>query len=210
VVPPESAILFIEIHRHTQRGLAMTRAMLRISPAALLLLAAACASGASTGVGTSAQTTTTIYTGAEGSPLTSVSSDAPVASAVATALRPDSAAVQLQAAYAVVGIPITLQDAATGRLGNPRFVTRSRIANEPMSRFLNCGQTLTGNRADRDQITMSIVTTVRPGPNGGSRVETLLTASAQDRTSGNVGDMIPCTTRGALESKIHRAAFGTG
>ena len=142
----------------------MTRATLRITPAALLVLAAACASGASTGVGTSAQTTTTIYTGSEGSPLTSVSTDAPVASTISTALRPDSAAVQLQAAYAVVGIPITLQDAATGRLGNPRFVTRSRIANEPMSRFLNCGQTLTGNRADRDQITISIVSTVRPGP----------------------------------------------
>lgn len=187
----------------------MTRATLRITPAALLVFAAACASGASTGVGTSAQTTTTVYTGAEGLP-TSVSSDAPVASTVATALRPDSAAAALQAAYAVVGIPITLQDAATGRLGNPRFVTRSRIANEPMSRFLNCGQTLTGNRADRDQITMSIVTTVRRSPTGGSQVETLLTASAQDRTSGNVGDMIPCTTRGALESRIHRAAFGTG
>ena len=57
---------------------------------------------------------------------------------------------------------------------------------------------------------LSIVTTVRASANGGSQVETLLTATAQDRTSGNVGDMIPCTTRGALESRIHRAAFGTG
>lgn len=186
----------------------MTRATLRITPAALLVLAAACASTGS-GVGTSAQTTNTVFTGTEGLP-TSVSTDAPVASTVGTAIRPDSAVVRLQAAYALVGIPITLQDAATGRLGNPRFVTRSRIANEPMSRFVNCGQTITGNRADRDQITMSIVTTVRPGPNGGSQVETLLTASAQDRTSGNVGDMIPCTTRGALESRIHSAAFGVG
>lgn len=187
----------------------MTPATLRIAPAALLVLAAACASTPGAGVGTSAQTTTTVFTTTEGLP-TSVSTDAPVASAIRTALRPDTAVAMLQAAYGVMGIPITLQDPTTGRLGNPRFVTRSRINNEPMSRFLNCGQTLTGNRADRDQITMSIVTTVRAAPNGGSTVETLLTASAQDRTSGNVGDMIPCTTRGQLESRLHRAAFGTG
>jgi uncharacterized surface protein with fasciclin (FAS1) repeats len=41
-------------------------------------------------------------------------------------------------------------------------------------------------------------------------VETLLTATARDRSSGNVGDMLPCTTRGTLEGRIHRAAFGVG
>jgi signal transduction histidine kinase len=40
-------------------------------------------------------------------------------------------------------------------------------------------------------------------------VETLLTGSAADRTSGNVTDMQPCSTRGTLESRLHRNAFET-
>jgi hypothetical protein len=187
----------------------MPRSVVRIAPAALLLLAAACAASPDPGISPTNQTTSQVFTGTEGLP-TTVTTDAPVASTINTAIRPDTALVMLQAAYAANGIEVTLIEPREGKIGNPRFFVHGSLNHEPLSRYVNCGQTLTTNHADHDQIQMSVVTTVRPGLNGGSVIETLLTATAQDRTSGNVGDMIPCSTRGALESRIHRAAFGTG
>lgn len=181
----------------------------RIAPAALLALAAACAASPDPGISPNNQTTSQVFTGTEGLP-TTVSTDAPVTSSVNTAIRPDTALLMLQAAYAANGIEVTLIEPREGRIGNPRFIVRGSLNREPLSHYVTCGRTINGERADRDQIQMSVVTTVRPGPNGGSVIATLLTASAQDRTSGVVGDMMPCSTRGALESKIHRAAFGTG
>ena len=188
----------------------MPRSCARITPAALLALAAACATASpGTSVSPTNQTTSQVIISGTTEP-TSITSDAPVASTIRTAMRPDTALIMLQAAYAASNVPVTLIEPAAGRIGNPRFVVRSRLNGEALSQYLNCGQTLTSNHADRDQIIMSIITTVRPAPGGGSTVETLLTATAQDRASGNVGDMLPCTTRGALESRIHRAAFGAG
>ena len=180
---------------------------LRIAPAALLALAAACASGPNTGVAPTNQTTSQVLISGTAQP-TYVNTDAPVGTTVTTAFVPDSAMVMLRAAYAQASIPVLLFDPATGRVGNQRFIARRSLNREPMSRFVSCGQTMTTNHADNDEINISIVSTVRPAPGGGSQVETLLTATARDRASGNVGDMLPCTTRGTLETRIHRAAFG--
>jgi hypothetical protein len=187
----------------------MLRSCLRTAPAALLALAAACAAGPSTGVAPTNSTTTQVLVTGTAQP-TYVSTETPVGSGVTTAFSPDTAMVMLQAAYAQVGIPVLLIDPGTGRVGNTRFLVRRVLLREPLSRFVSCGQTMTTNHADTDEINMSIVSTVRAAPGGGSTVETLLTASARDRSSGNVGDMLPCTSRGTLESRIHRAAFGAG
>jgi hypothetical protein len=187
----------------------MLRTCSRTAPAALLVLAAACASAGGTGVAPSNQTTTQVLVSGTAQP-TYVSTEAPVGASVTTAFSPDTAMVMLEAAYGQVGIPITVRDPATGRVGNTRFLVRRVLLREPMSRFVSCGQTMTTNHADTDEINMSIVSTVRAAAGGGSSVETLLTATARDRASGNVGDMLPCTTRGTLEARIHRAAFGVG
>jgi hypothetical protein len=92
-------------------------------------------------------------------------------------------------------------------VGNSRFQVRRVLNRELLSTFVDCGRSMTGTHADQDQLTLSIVSTVRPVAGGGSQVETLLTAIAQDRTSGNVTDMQPCATRGTLETRIHRNAF---
>ena len=180
---------------------------LRFAPAALLALAAACASGPNTGVAPTNQTTNQVFISGTTEP-TTIRGDAPVGTTVTTAFVPDSAMAMLRVAYAQASIPVALFDPATGRVGNQRFIVRRTLNREPMSRFVNCGQTMMSNHADTDEINMSIVSTVRPAPGGGSMVETLLTATARDRASGNVGDMLPCTTRGALEVRLHRAAFG--
>jgi hypothetical protein len=187
----------------------MLRITYHTAAAALLALAAACASGPGTGVAPTNQTTNQVLISGTAQP-TYVSTDAPVGSTVSTAFLPDSAVIMLQAAYAQVGIPVTVIDPAGRRVGNTRFIVRRALNREPLSRFVSCGQTMTTNHADTDEINMSIVSTVHPAPGGGSTVETLLTATARDRASGNVGDLLPCNTRGTLEARIHRAAFGAG
>ena len=186
----------------------MLRTCLRTAPAALLALAAACASP-NGGVAPTNQTTSQVLISGTAQP-TYVNSNAPVESSVNTAFAPDTAMAMLVAAYAQVGIPVALNDPATRRVGNQRFIVRRSLNREPMSRFVSCGQTMTTNHADTDEINISMVSTVHPAPGGGSTVETLLTATARDRASGNVGDMLPCTTRGVLEGRIHLAAFGAG
>ena len=177
----------------------------RTVPVALLALAAACAGGPGTGVVPTNQTTTTVMVTAEGN--RTFTGAAPVANSVQTALPVDSALARLRAAYEMASIPVALFDPATGRVGNSRLQIRRALNREPLSTFVDCGRSMTGVHADQDQLTLSIVSTVRPVAGGGSQVETMLTGSAQDRTSGNVSDMQPCTTRGTLESRLHRNAF---
>ena len=179
----------------------------RSVPAVLLVLASACAGGPGTGVSPTNQTTNTVLVSAEGN--LTVNGAAPVANSYRTGLPVDSAMARLRAAYELASIPVALFDPATGRVGNSRLQLRRALNRESLSTFVDCGRSLTGTHADQDQLTLSIVSTVRPAAGGGSTVETLLTGSAQDRTSGNVSDMQPCTTRGTLESRLHRTAFET-
>lgn len=178
----------------------------RTAPVALLALAAACAGGPGTGVAPTNQTTNTVLVTAEGN--MTLSGAAPVANTARTALPVDSAMARLRAAYELASIPVALFDPATGRVGNSRLQIRRALNRELLSTFVDCGRSMTRTHADQDQLTLSIVSTVRPAAGGGSQVETLLTGSAQDRTSGNVTDMQPCTTRGTLETRLHRNAFG--
>ncbi|HEV7588489.1 MAG TPA: hypothetical protein VGO40_10270 [Longimicrobium sp.] len=184
----------------------MHSTLLRIASPALLLLAAACAAGPHNGIAPSNQTTNTVLVSNDGMAM-SVSSGGAVANSIRTALPVDSALARLRAAYDLAGIPVTVLDPANGRVGNSRLVIRRALNREPLSTFVDCGHSMTSVHADQDQLTLSIVSTIRPVAGGGSMVETLLTGSAADRTSGNVADMQPCSTKGVLETRLHRNAF---
>jgi hypothetical protein len=179
--------------------------LLRSASPVLLVLAAACAAGPNTGISPNNQTNNTVLISDQGS--TMVSGASAVANSIRTELPADSALARLRAAYEMASIPVTVFDPASGRVGNSRLLVRRALNRESLSTFVDCGHTMTKVHADQDQLTLSIVSTVRAVP-GGSVVETLLTGSASDRTSGNVTDMLPCSTRGALETRIHRNAFG--
>jgi len=173
---------------------------------ALLAFCAACASGPNTGISPNNQTTNTVLVSNDGNAMT-INGSSAVANSIRTALPVDSALARLRAAYEMASIPVTVLDPATGRVGNSRFLVRRALNREPLSMFVDCGHSMTKVHADQDQLTLSIVSTIRPVA-GGSVVETLLTGSASDRTSGNVTDMLPCSTRGVLETRLHRNAFG--
>jgi hypothetical protein len=179
--------------------------LLRTASPVLLALAAACAAGPNTGISPNNQTTNTVLISDQGS--TMVSGASAVANSVRTELPADSALARLRAAYEMASIPVTVFDPATGRVGNSRLLLRRALNRESLSMFVDCGHTMTKVHADQDQLNLSIVSTVRAVP-GGTVVETLLTGSASDRTSGNVTDMLPCSTRGVLETRLHRNAFG--
>jgi hypothetical protein len=181
--------------------------LLRTASPVLLVLAAACAAGPNTGISPNNQTTNTVLVSTDGNAMM-VSGASAVANSIRTELPADSALARLRAAYEMASIPVTVFDPATGRVGNSRLLIRRALNREPLSMFVDCGHSMTSVHADQDQLTLSIVSTVRPVAGGGSMVETLLTGSASDRTSGNVTDLLPCSTRGALETRIHRNAFG--
>lgn len=111
----------------------------------------------------------------------------------------------VRAAYEAIGIPVAVADAAGGQVGNPKFVVRQTLGRTALSRYLRCGETMTGSRADSDRIVMSIVTTVAPLPSGSSSIRTTLSARAIDM-SGSSGDPQTCTSTGLLEAGVNGRA----
>jgi len=112
----------------------------------------------------------------------------------------------VKAVYEELGIPAGTHDPATGRFGNVDFYKSRRLANEPMSSFLNCGESFTGSVANNYRIYMSLLSMVRPDGKGGSELETAFTAQAQNM-EGSSGDRISCGSTGKLEERIRRGVL---
>jgi hypothetical protein len=130
-----------------------------------------------------------------------LSATTPGAQRTTIAAPPATVLPAVKTVYGALSIPITLDDAATGRIGNANFWKARRLDGDPLSRFVSCGEGLTGPRADSYRVYLSLVTTARPGPDGDSVLSTELIASASDVAAGNP-DRIPCGTTGVLESRI--------
>jgi hypothetical protein len=111
----------------------------------------------------------------------------------------------LSAAYADLGIEVKLWNPQTGEVGNRNFTKMYRMAGRPMSDYLGCGTTTTGQAADNYRITMSFVSRVTPNGSG-SKVETTLTAYAEDISSSK--GTLACLTLGTLEQRLQQLALG--
>ena len=117
---------------------------------------------------------------------------------------------ELIAAFAKLGIPAELVNPSTGLVAVTEKRVSSALAGEPLSRFLSCGETMTGARANQDRIVLSVVSYAKPVGMSGSRIETRVVATAIDVTG--TGGRQPCTTTGELEGRLHRmvkAAVGS-
>jgi hypothetical protein len=108
----------------------------------------------------------------------------------------------LVVAFGELGIPVEVGDPATGQVANTQFRVSRQLAGERLSRFLSCGETLTGPRADTDRVLMALVSTVKPVGDGASRVESRVVAVASD--VGGTGGKLACTSTGELEQRIHK------
>jgi hypothetical protein len=110
----------------------------------------------------------------------------------------------LSAAYADLGIEVKLWNPQTGEVGNRNFTKMYRLAGRPVSDYLGCGTTTTGQAADNYRITMSLVSRVTPNGSG-SKVETTLTAYAEDISSSK--GTLSCLTLGTLEQRLQKLAL---
>src|SRR5687768_4853206 len=113
----------------------------------ILLLAVAgttsCASSGSTRTGIAAPTERVIATDGENIYRTTVRANPKVVLPVA----PSRAFEALKAVYTELGIPQVVSDPATGQVGNSNFYKSRQLADQPMSTYMDCGDSLTGPSA---------------------------------------------------------------
>jgi len=168
----------------------------------LLLMVAgttSCASSGSPRTGIAAPTERVVATDADNIYRTTVRPNPKVALPVA----PSRAFDALKAVYAELGIPQVVSDPATGQVGNGNFFKSRQLADQPISTYLDCGDSLTGPAADIYRIYMSLVSVIRPSGNGTSELETAFRASAQNM-SGAAAERVACTSTGRFEERIQR------
>lgn len=167
----------------------------------LLMLAGttSCASSGSPRTGIAAPTERIVATDADNIYRTTVRPNPKVALPIA----PSRAFDALKAVYAELGIPQVVSDPATGQVGNGNFFKSRQLADQPISTYLDCGDSLTGPAADIYRIYMSLVSVIRPSGNGTSELETAFKASAQNM-SGAAAERVACTSTGRFEERIQR------
>jgi len=118
--------------------------------------------------------------------------------------KPDKVLPVLRDSYEELGIKVQVFDAAGtagGQVGNRFFVKSYRLGDTPLSRYLDCGGTITGPAADNYKVTMSVLSVVSPSGTG-SMVQTNVTARADDVAAS--GGSLSCRSIGMLEAALHR------
>lgn len=86
---------------------------------------------------------------------------------------------------------------------NTRLIVSSKLAGQPMSRWLQCGSGLTGDYADVWRITLAYAVFVETGSTNTSRVGVALFAIARN-PEGVSTSAVACGSTGALEREIVR------
>ena len=99
-----------------------------------------------------------------------------------------------------VKLPIEHADTIAKVVYNTRLIA-SRIAGQPMSRYLECGGGLSGRHADSWRITLAYAVFVDTTSAGASRVGVALFATARN-PEGVSTSAVACGSTGALEREI--------
>jgi hypothetical protein len=107
-------------------------------------------------------------------------------------------------AYNELGIPSTVVNPNTGLVAAVEHKAFGRLGKTNLSRYVSCGDTMTGARADQDRVVISVISRVKPVKADTSRVETRVVATASG--AAGASERFPCVTTGELESRLHRAA----
>lgn len=104
--------------------------------------------------------------------------------------------------YAGFGVPLQGVDPAAHMIATQYFHAHATFAGERISRWLECGSTLTGDIASNYEITMRFGSLIDTSVVGRSIVRTVLTATAVAPGSGT--NNIECSSRGNFEKRIAR------
>jgi hypothetical protein len=102
-------------------------------------------------------------------------------------------------AYRDQGIPVTVVEPEARLIGTVESRIRRRLGGERLTRYLSCGSTVMGDRADRYEIYLTVLTQLET-LDAGTGVYTHVRASAV--AGGGSGSPVRCQTRGRLEREI--------
>jgi hypothetical protein len=173
----------------------------RISTLLAAVLTAACASSGPATTQPAAETVSPVSISARHGGLADAElHNAPTAVARTVAASPDAVWRALPTVYERLGISEPGADSTQWAFGNQTFRPR-RIEGERLSRFLDCGRGFTAApRADEYEITLSVVTRLAPGEQGGTRIETTVVGSGKPRAVS--GNPVHCRSLGTLEARI--------
>lgn len=131
-----------------------------------------------------------------------VSSNLGQSSAVEAA--PDAVFAALVDAYQQLGIPMSMKDDARRRAGNIGLKARRQVGKIPMRFAVDCGEDISGPKADSYEVTLSIESSVVAGDAAGtSTLGTVVSGSG--RPVSVSGSDVNCSSKGEIERSIQKA-----
>lgn len=99
-------------------------------------------------------------------------------------------------------IPVTLDNAATGQIGNADFYRSRQFMGRPMTEIVSCGSGITGPNAATYRIFMSIIVTAKADASGGTALAVLFQSTARDVVNGTSNDRMVCAGTGRVEQLL--------
>jgi hypothetical protein len=102
--------------------------------------------------------------------------------------------------YASFGVPLQGADAPSRVVATQYLHVHGTFAGERMTRWIDCGNSITGEIASNYEVTLRFATVIDTSIAGRSVLRTAVTATAVATGSGSTP--VECVTRGALEKRI--------
>ena len=102
--------------------------------------------------------------------------------------------------YAGFGVPLAGADQSRYVIATQYFHAHSSFAGEPLSRWLECGSTMTGDIATTYEITLRFGSLLDTSVTGRTIVRSAVTATAIATGTGTTP--VQCSSRGSLEKRI--------
>lgn len=107
----------------------------------------------------------------------------------------------LGAVYSELGLTINFQEPDGLRLGSCYQRVKTRLGKALLSTYIDCGESRGLPSADRFEIDITVLTTVRPNSSGTSSIYTFVLGVGSDPAAAGV-NRIWCYSKGALEERI--------
>lgn len=114
---------------------------------------------------------------------------------------PDQAWAALPSVYLQLGIPVEVNDPRNKTMGTSTFRVRRLIGKTRATQYVDCGASGTLQNAETYQLTLSILSSVRPDPEGGTIVSTTIAGTGRNPITSSNAD-VRCVSTGDLERKI--------
>jgi hypothetical protein len=123
----------------------------------------------------------------------------PGVGARAVAIPLDRSWELLEEAYKRLDIPVEFSERSRWEKGNPGYRAR-RVDGKRMSTYLDCGNSLTGPKADTYDVTMMVLTKLDRMSADSTLVTTTIDANARPRATS--GSAVHCASKGVLELRV--------